>query len=235
MGSYTFSMASKGAVLGRRNRSFIEEGGDTVVDLLLSPDLEERTWHDLGHYDSFNHYIRVDRAPSLFLIQGTPPNSGKRKYLCTVTAGGEVERLWPLLADTADQASHAMECCFCYIHDHDGPGLIVAGRHYNSNPRQPYSGFFYRKSLDGRELWRHTTNASATSIKVVTESGLVLAAFLDGTVAILRGDTGKIVRWEPFKPDGHTCIIIALDVDRAQLAIGTIDGRCGLMPLAELV
>ena len=31
--------------------------------------------YDFGHYDVFNHYIRVDSAPYLFTVQGTPPGS----------------------------------------------------------------------------------------------------------------------------------------------------------------
>lgn len=231
---YTFSVAGNGAVLGRRNRHVRKEGESAALDVLLRPDLEGMTWHDLGHYDVFNHYIRVDGAPKLFFVQGTPPSSHQKKYLCTVTEGGGIERLWPLLPDAGDQASYAMECCFSYIHDPAGPGMIVAGRHYNSNPGQPYTGFIYRKRLDGKELWRHATKASATSIKAVPDSGLVIAAFLDGTLAMIHGDTGEIHRWEPFRPDGYTCIIFSVDVDRTHLVFGTIDGRCGLMPLAEL-
>jgi hypothetical protein len=233
-GRYSFSMNRDGAVLGRCNRFFCEKDQSAALDVLLSPDFGGMARRDFGHCDPFNHYIRVDGAPHLFFVQGTPPSSHQKKYLCTVTASGGIERLWPLLPDAGDQASHALECCFGYINDSTGPGMIVAGRHYNSNASKPYTGFIYRKRLDGKELWRHATSASATSIEAVPDSALVIAAFLDGTLAVIRGDTGEIRHWEPFRPDGHACIIVSLDVDRTHMLLGMIDGRCGLMPLAEL-
>lgn len=234
-GRYVFSMAQSGSLLGRLNRWFRkeEEGGE--VDVILSSDLKKITHHNLGHYDVFNHYLRVDAAPYLFFLQGTPPGSHQAKYLCTVTESGRVERLWPLLKNTGDQASHAMECCFCYIQDHHGPGLIVSGRHYNSSPGIPYSGFIYRKNLDGKELWRHATKASAASIKVVPHSSLVVVAFLDTHLVVLQGDNGSIIRWQPFRPDGEIGTVISLDVDNTDIVFGTLDGRCGVMPLDELV
>jgi hypothetical protein len=234
-GRYAFSRAQSGSVLGRCDRSFQTERESAEADVILSSDLREMTKHDFGHYDVFNHYIRVDAAPYLFFVQGTPPTSHGAKYLCTVTTSGRVERLWPLLRDTGDQASHAMECCFCYIHDHHGPGMIVSGRHYNSSPVAAYSGFIYRRNLDGRELWRHATKASAASIKVAPNSSLVMVAFLDGDFAVLQGDNGAITWWQAFRPDGDTSIIISLDVDNTHVAFGTIDGRCGVTPLYEFV
>ena len=113
--------------------------------------------------------------------------------------------------------------------------MIVSGRHYNSSPVAAYSGFIYRRNLDGRELWRHATKASAASIKVAPNSSLVMVAFLDGDFAVLQGDNGAITWWQAFRPDGDTSIIISLDVDNTHVAFGTIDGRCGVTPLYEFV
>jgi len=234
-GRYSFSMAQSGNLLGRCDRSFQTKRESAAVDLILSADLTTFTQHDLGHYDVFNHFIRADGAPYLFFVQGTPPSSHQGQYLCTVTDNAHVERLWPLLADAGDTRSHAMECCFCYIQDDQGPGMIVSGRHYNPSPRVPYDGFIYRRNLDGRELWRHGTAASAASIKVVPNAGLVLVAFLDGNFAMLRGDSGVIAHWQQFRPDGYPSIIVSLDVDDTHIAIGTIDGRCAVSALRSFI
>lgn len=233
-GSYVFSVSADGSILGRANRSHGERGRSK--DVIMSSAARGPTRLDLGHYDVFNHYLRIDGAPFLFFVQGTPPSSHKLKHLCIVDAGGGVRRLWPLLEDAGDHASHAMECSFAYVHDRRGQGIVVAGRHYCPSPREPYSGFIYRKNLeDGRELWRHPTTASATCIKSMRDAGLVLVAFLDGGFAMLQSDTGEIRRWESFEPDGYPGVIFALDVDASHLLIGTIDGRCGLLPVSELM
>jgi hypothetical protein len=234
-GRYTFSMAQDGSVLGRRDRSFQEEEPGEEADIILRADLTTATMCDLGHYDVFNHYLRIDRAPYLFFVQGTPPNSHEAQYLCIVTTDGSIERLWPLSRDASDQASHAMECCFCFIQDDRGPGIIVSGRRFNPHGANPCEGFIYRKSLEGRELWRHATSASAAAIKVAPGTGLVMVAFLDGTFAMIRGENGAIAHWEPFMPDGNASVIISLDLDEAHIAFGAIDGRCGVTPLARFV
>ena len=67
------------------------------------------------------------------------------------------------------------------------------------------------------------------------ETALVMAAFLDGTFAMLQGEDGSIVFWEEYKPEGNAGVITSLDVDGTHVAVGTIDGRCGVMSLGEFV
>src|ERR1700722_7222522 len=232
-GRYTFSVSKDEIVLGRRDRSFQSQRTSDSVDVILRLNSSEVSRYDLGHYDVFNHFLRVDKAPYSFFVQGTPPGSHENKYLCTASPDGRVERLWPLLEGSGDHASHAMECCFCYLEDSKGSGLIVSGKHHDPSARS-YQGFLYRKNLDGRELWRHPTTAGASSIKFVSGSGLVIAALLDGEVWVVRGTNGAILSRDPFRPDGIASIIYSLDVDDSRIAFGTIDGRCGWMPLSQL-
>jgi hypothetical protein len=232
-GSYTFSVSRDDIVLGRRDRSFQSERNSDPLDIILSVRSNELLKYDLGHYDVFNHFLRVDGAPFLFFVQGTPPSSHQNKYLCTVGTEGHVERLWPLLEGRGDHASHAMECCFCFIEDSQGRGMIVSGRHYDPQSFA-YHGFIYRKNLSGQELWRHPMTAGATSIKFASSVGVVVAALLDGTILVLRGTDGAILNREPFRSDGYASIVYSLDVDDANIAFGTIDGRCGWMPLLQL-
>jgi hypothetical protein len=231
-GRYTFSVSHDETVLGRRDRSFQRQRTSDSVDVILNLKSSEVSKYDLGHYDVFNHFLRVDKAPYTFFVQGTPPSSHENKYLCTISSDGRVERLWPLLERRGGHASHAMECCFCYIEDSKGSGMIVSGKHYDPGARS-YRGFLYRKNLDGRELWRHPTTAGASSIKFLSGSGLVIAALLDGEVWVMRGIDGTIVSRDPFMPGGIASIIYSLDVDGSRIAFGTIDGRCGWMPLSH--
>jgi hypothetical protein len=229
--AYTFSRSRDGLLLGRHNRVSLKVANDVLVDPATGKTLRL----DLGHYDLFNHYARIDGAPLLFFVQGTPPYSSERKQLCSVDSSGAVRRFWPLLEDHGDQASHALECCFEFVADNLGEGLVVAGKHYNSAPAT-YRGFIYRKSLKGgQELWRHPTTASASCIKYIPERDIVVAAFLDGELATLRASTGEILRWERFMPDGHASVIFSLSADNTQIVAGAIDGRIGIAPLDTFI
>jgi WD40 repeat protein len=231
-GRFTFSISKCGALLGRRDRS--SERGDGKLDVIVTAGKQSIRKCNLGHYDVFNHFLRVDRAPRLFFVQGTPPSSHERKYVCSVDEDGQIQRLWPLLRNKGDQASHAMECCFVYIQDRLGEGLIASGKHYDSAPGA-YHGFVYRKNLDGAELWRHPTRSSAASIKTTPDGRILVVAFLDGSLAVLHGDTGDIAQWDAFKPDSFSTVIVSLDIDETHILFGTLDGRFGVAPVSDLM
>jgi hypothetical protein len=229
--AYTFSRSRDGLMLGRHNRVMLRVAQDVIVNPATGEDLRL----DLGRYDARNHYLRVDGAPYLFFLQGTPPYSHERKQLCAVDAGGTVQRLWPLLESGVEGTAHATECCFEFVSDELGEGVIVAGKHANSGSTA-YEGFLYRKSLKtGQELWRHKTIASASCIKSISAKGMIVAAFLDGGLALLRATNGETVRWEPFAPDGHASVVYSLAVDAGQIVLGTIDGRFGVAPINRFV
>jgi hypothetical protein len=65
--------------------------------------------------------------------------------------------------------------------------------------------------------------------------GLIVAAFLDGSLALLRASNGDIVRWDPFAPDGHASIVYSLAVDAGRIVLGTIDGRFGVAPISQFI
>lgn len=170
-GEFTFSASSQGVLLGRRNRIPTSKNArDLLRD--LNSGAERRV--DLGHYDCFNHYIRINDAPSLFCVQGTPASSHEAKRLCMVAADGKVRPLWPVLKANGKPDSHAMELCGCYVEDAQGAGLVVSGRHYSPTVNVACAGFIYRKPLDrDRELWRHPTAASASAVIFLPAPGLI--------------------------------------------------------------
>lgn len=231
-GGYTFSISHDGVLLGRCDRLKPRDG--PKKDLIVTREGKKAKSFDLGHYDVFNHFLRVDGAPSLFFVQGTPPKSHEHKFVCTVDHRGSVRRLWPILEDRGDHASHAMECNYAYIRDALGAGLVVAGQHYGPAPRG-YDGFLYRKSIDGVELWRHQTNASATSIKTTRDGLYIVAAFLDGTIGVFRARDGEVVKWGPVETDGYPAVIVSLDIDEKQILLGSLDGRLGVAPVGDFV
>lgn len=231
-GQYTFSIASDGRVLGRQDRM-----GPTrphAHDVQLDATLATEQRLDVGHYDCFNHYIGINGAPHLFAVQGTPPGSHEGKHLCIVHPDGRIERLWPLLQPDGTHASHAMECRGAYVDDEQGPGVIIAGKHYSPTVDNTYSGFIYRKSLArGVLAWRHATHASPTMVQAA--AGLVIAAFLDGRLMLIDALTGGVRLDAKIRMAGAATVIYALDARDDRLAIGTIDGRIGVVGVQDLL
>ena len=233
-GRYAFSVSQDGWCIGRRDRSFDRDRRE--MDIIGNLNTGAWSEHNLGHYDVFNHFLRVDDCPHLFFVQGTPATSHERKYLCRVSTHGSVERLWALLRNSGSHASHAMECAFGYVADSAGEGLIVSGKHYHPDPGRPYSGFVYRKRLsDGQEAWRHETKANATAIKSIPDLDLVVVAFLNGDVAAIQSQTGTILHWTEFRPEGISGVIYAFDISADGIVVGTLDGRVGIVGLDEFL
>lgn len=233
-GEYTFSSSPSGNVLGRLNR--IQAGKstkDVLIDLAGSGAAKAI---DLGHYDCFNHYIGIDGAPYLFFLQGTPQTAHKNKRLCVVKPSGEVRTLWPLLAADGTDASHAMECCGCFVSDGAGEGVVVSGKHYSPNCSKPVAAFLYRKALSAdRELWRHETGACASTLVFLPDEGLVAAALLDGTLMLLRAADGHVLFTGKARVDGVRTIIFSMDAHGDRLALGTVDGRIAVMTVKEIL
>ncbi len=231
-GQYTFSIASDGRLLGRQDRM-----GPTrprAHDVQLDASLATQQRLDVGHYDCFNHYIGINGAPHLFAVQGTPPSSHEGKHLCIVHADGSIERLWPLLQPDGTHASHAMECRGAYVDDEQGPGVVIAGKHYTPTVDRTYSGFIYRKSLTrGLLSWRHATHASPTII--LAAAGLVIAAFLDGRLMLIDALTGGVRLEARVRMQGAATVIYAMDARDERLAVGTIDGRIAVVDLQDLL
>lgn len=237
-GRYTFSIDDRGILLGRPDRSSPSES--ERYDLIVDSRSKNATRFDLGHYDVSNRYLRVDSAPQLFFIQGAQnslltgsTNMHSVRYVGTCSPSGRVKRLWPLIEDRRGHASHVSECCFCYVWDSEGPGLIVSGKH--SRPTDAtYRGFMYRRNLDGRELWRCATKAGVSSMHYVSQLGVVMVAFLDGDFVSVRAIDGVELYREQFTSNGIAGVVYLMCVGDTYLSVGTIDGRCALMPLSQL-
>lgn len=232
-GDFTFSATGQGQILGRQNRFPVADTGARDVLLDLAAGIEHRP--DLGHYDCFNHYIRIRHAPCLFLLQGTPASSHERKTLCVVQPDGAVRRLWPVLKASRDPASHAMELCGAYVDDALGAAVIISGKHYSPDVRAPYSGFIYRKPLDrDRERWRRPIPASASAIVHLPSVDLIAAAFLDGSLQLIDAQSGALRRHARVHVDGLPTLIFAMDANEQSLLAGTVDGRIAVLDIGAL-
>ena len=249
-GSYNFVSSMDGRVLGRLDRSLVRDGkSDVMVDIKTG----DVRLVSLGHYDCFNHFLGIDGAPDLFILQGTPKTQHEKKRLCRVRADGSVETLWYLLPPDGSHESHAMECLGCYIDDELGPGVVVSGRHYDPNPSKGNRGFIFRRPIEQsrfarrgfglsrlsddrkvQEAWRLATTAVASAIVHAPKEKLIVVAYLDGTLSLLNAADGTVVMAGQVTIESHPTVIYSMDVVDASLAVGTFDGRIAVIELDQL-
>ncbi|MFS8057020.1 hypothetical protein QD357_30085 [Rhizobium sp. BR 317] len=249
-GCYNFASSKDGLVLGRLDRHRV---GGAKADVIVDPKTSDVRFADLGHYDCFNHFLGIDGAPDLFILQGRPETSHENKRLCRVQPDGAVEPLWPVLRADGSHASHAMECLGCYVEDELGPGIIMTGRHYDPDPNKGKRGFIFRRpiasgdavggSLRSRwlrhagadqEIWRFATTANASAIVYARKEELILVAFLDGTLSLLNAADGAVVITGHVTIEGLPTVIYCMDAADGSLAAGTFDGRIAVIPFGQL-
>ncbi len=248
-GSYNFVSCRSGRILGRLDRS---QAGKAGRDVLVEACTGDITFDDLGHYDCFNHYLGIDGGPDLFILQGTPESQHEKKRLCLVRKDGSLETLWHILPADGSPTSHAMECLGCYIDDGLGPSVIIAGLHYDPAPRNDVRGFVFRRPIQPnkttrfgffarpkssdvpQDTWRLATGATASAMIHSPKEKLVIIAFLDGTLSLLKAKDGEIVASGKVLIDGFPTVVYSMDLLNSTLALGTFDGRIAVLQLDKL-
>lgn len=249
IGAHTFSISDFGTILARRNRSGVEER-----EAALDRYYDGKEWHPLalGHFDLFNHYIRIDGAPYLFFVQNDQPfadpfdflRSGMnnyrfkhpQKWIGIIDKKGNQRRLWTILQSDDTDASHPLECDFAYLSDDLGEALVVGGKHYDPNPFNTYEGFVYRRDLwTGKELWRHPISSSPSVIKYNSETGIVLIFTLNGEYLIVNAKTGSLLVRKLLKDIGLPTVAFSAALSDSKIALGLMDGGVLITDLPELI
>lgn len=235
-GSYNFTCSSAGLIVGRQDR---QRAPDARQDVIVDINTGQVQFANLGHYDCFNHFLGLNGAPDLYILQGTPDTSHEHKRLCRVGADAAVETLWHLLPADGSHASHAMECLGCYVDDQLGAGIVVCGRHYSPDPNKGKQGFIYRRSIQrsgfvDQYVWRHATDSSVSALAPIPEARVIMVAFLDGTLSMLNAETGSLIMSGLATVEGIATVIYSMSARGTSLAVGTFDGRIAVIQIAQL-
>lgn len=187
------------------------------TDQVLTREFVQSFCGDLGHYDCFNHFVRLDGGDGLYLLQGTPPSSHKRKRLCRVSPEGAVE---PVL-HWDDEGPHLMSCSACWATD---GSLIRAFHVYDPRPGQGAKRIQRIDLAQSRVVWTREVSALVTSMTVVGQEALAFA-LTDGTIGLLCIEDGSVLSQEQLNVRGAPTVATALAAHGTRLAVGTIDAR----------
>jgi hypothetical protein len=224
--AYAFSISRQGWLLGRDVRPTWEQGHLRMRDILLDPTGAVVRQLDLGNYDVFNHYLRIDNADKLYFLQGKPRSSHENKRLCELEPeSGAWRECWPLAAGSL-RRRHLLDCAACLA----GENLIaLAVRVYNA-PRRSADGYILgRGKQRGETVWQHPVTAQVTALVYLEEQGTLVYALTDGTVGLLDASTGRLLDSMRAVADGVDTVVLSLSARGARLAAGTIEGRLLLL------
>ncbi len=209
---YLFSTDTQGHILARdTGRS------QPRRDLVL--DAEGSTLHarDLGHFDVFNHSLRLDGDERLYFLRGSPPSQHRDKVLASITGDGEVHEV--MRWDRG--GAHLMDPCACMV---DGGALVMGAREHHPHPGKG-DRFVARRGPDGALQWRVDWTYAPVAMAYAPAAGLVLVATLDGTLAGLDAQTGALRGETTLRLDGVLAPPTCIAVDDQRAALGTLDGR----------
>lgn len=215
----TCSVDATGRVLARNTTSPAPSGRADVIAGDRGETLFEA---ELGHYDSFNHFVRIDGAPDLYYLRGTPQTQHQAKRLCRIDANHAIDDsiAWD------GESAHLM----------GGSAVLVDGdlvRSYRVYERRGRGRISVERcaTRDGRVIWRHDVPALATSLVAWPAAASVVFALVDGTVGVLDAATGSVWHEERFAIDGVPTIVTALAIFDQMIALATIDGRISIFAL----
>jgi hypothetical protein len=213
----SFSLDRHGRILARdisqaRRDRIIDSSGQLVLEA------------DLGHYDCFNHYIRLDGDDELYFLRGSPQSSYRAKHLCGIDVAGTVrERMrWD------DEGEHLMDSCAAL----GAGGTIVRGFSPRASRPPARDAAIERFSLtEDRSLWRIDLDAEVTAI--VTTGNYVVAALTSGHLLVIASSSGELLQDVALAIDKVPTVATALAVHGQRLLVGTIEGRLLLYTVRE--
>lgn len=220
----SLSVDRQGRILARDTGGL--RRGRARRDRVLAPSGKAIRETDLGHYDCFNHYVRLDGGDELYFLRGSPPSSHQAKRLCSIDLTGTIrERMtWD------DQGERLMDGCAAF-----GPrgSLLRAYRVYNPSPRTTKGAVELYSLSAGRALWRLGLDADVTCLVTTANAQHAIFALTDGQCGVINVADGQILHDEHLVVDCIPTVATALAIDGQRLLVGTIDGRLLLYALSD--
>jgi hypothetical protein len=236
------SISAASAVLARDAEREWHRRDEQTHDRVIAPDLTLSPLLDLGGFSAPSHYLRIDGAPHLYFLQGTPPRTDwsrrwearavNDKWVCRLDPRiRQIERLFPLEWDQA-RGAHLLGVCGTYIRDKQGEALILSAHVHYSQVSQPLEEIVVRRRLpDGLAMWAVPLASQVTALLYVPERQAVVVALTDGTLAVLDALTGSMLDQQPLSVGGVASVALSLAGRGDHVTAGLVDGRIALYSL----
>lgn len=196
----------------------IDHSNEKLKDFVLDKYLNEVFSDRLGHYDLFNHYIRIDNCDLLYFLVGSPKKQHQNKLICSIDPKThKIKKVYQL----EKQPSHYNNLSGLKIDNF----IVISGSVYSSK-RTSYGEIelFAIDTNSKKEVWHRRLNASVSSLSDLT-NGMIALAMTDGTIETISLYDGKTINKIPLSLDNCNLKPLSMDFNGRFLAIGTTDGR----------
>jgi hypothetical protein len=195
-------------------------------DQLLDSTGRELLTRDLGHYDCFNHYLRIDGAAHLYFLRGTPSTSHEAKVLSCIDGSGVLRECFPW----DSEARHLMCSSACLL---STDTLVRGYRVYDPKPSH-FAGYIEALEMPtGRRRWRRAVPALTTCLAPIQGYPWLIYALTDGRIGVLHVHTGDLLHEQTLQIDHVNTMVLSLSVQSNRVACGTLDGRVLILRVDE--
>ena len=181
--SHTISKNKSNYFLARQ----VDNSDKTKKDFILSPDYQLTFEKHFGHYDLFNHYLRIDNSELLYYLVGNPKEQHQNKILCSVNpATFETKEVWQI----EKQPNHYNDLNGIKINDN----LILSGKVYSSD-RNPYDTqeLFCIDIATKKEKWLRIVDSQVCSFGILDNGSILVLALSSGQIELIDSSNGKTI------------------------------------------
>lgn len=217
--NHSISQSLDGYVLARQ----IDHSRKTVKDFILNANYLKIGETRLGHYDLFNHYLRLNDGEALYYLAGNPSDSYKNKILYAIDTNDlSIKKIW----QTERYSEHFNDCSGTLV----GNSIIVNRKVYEA-PQKAY-GTWELLCLDlttRKVKWVKDISCQASSM-VELYDDMVIIALVNGQIMLVEevsGDVKAVIREK--SPSFRIPLSVAVYGNR--MAVGLVNGDIELHDL----
>lgn len=220
-GTFCFSQSLNGNFLARQT----DWKNKKRNDILFDPFFNQITECRLGHYDLFNHYIRIDGEEHFCALIGAPNSQSQNKKLFELST-----------TDMGALSEVTLELQPEHYNNLNGVKIegkyVVEGKIYNSNPAiNEHIVMAYNST--GENLWSQSISAQASGMtKIESWPGKVALSLINGEFIILDSINGRVTLKLP-RNDEINGFPLSISNSSNKIAIGYDNGLIELIELEK--
>tara|TARA_R110002050_G_scaffold1314_1_gene9628 strand:- start:136 stop:1704 length:1569 start_codon:yes stop_codon:yes gene_type:complete len=181
--SHTISKSKNNYFLARQ----FDHSDKKKKDFIFSPNYKVVFEKRFGHYDLFNHYLRIDNSEFLYYLVGNPKEQHQNKTLCSINPETfEIKEVWQI----EKQSNHYNDLNGIKIND----DLILSGKVYSSNRNSYDTQELFRIDLmTKKEKWLRTVNSQVCSFGIIDNGLTIVLALTNGQIELIESANGKTI------------------------------------------
>lgn len=213
--SHTISKSKNNYFFARQ----VDHSDKTKKDFILSPSYQVAFEKRFGHYDLFNHYLRIDNSELLYYLVGNPKEQHQNKILCSINPTTfETKEVWQL----EKQPNHYNNLNGIKIKD----DLILSGKVYSSN-RNPYDTqeLFCIDLVTKKEKWLRTLSSQVCSFAILDNNSTLVLALTNGQIELIESANGKTMEVINRAQNQSFARPLSLATFENKIAVGLTNGQ----------